>query len=218
MYNSINRIFIHQFKKKVIMNVSNFFSRHMKSCVKRPKIQKSAMEYHLQNTWRILCEENDTREFGKFMAPIVERSIVPLWLTNNGFASQPAPRDSEGQQEKYDIVVDGRIRVQVKFRAGKCKSGRYKLHLENTRRSTGKNADNGAKNGQVRSGIHDSDVHLFVVPTGEIWEQEKFRFLVIPTVELEDNSMKGYCCSRVNAKVMDKWNNIDGIETLRSFL
>jgi hypothetical protein len=86
--------------------------------------------------------------------------------------------------------------------------------MENTRRSTGKNAGKGSAGGQVRSGIHDSDVYLFVIPSGELWEVEKFVYLVIPTVELEDPTMKGYCKSSVLAKVMDKWLEANPIETL----
>jgi len=173
--------------------------------------------HHIQNTWSILCEERDTREFGKFIAPIVERSIVPEWLAENGFTNEPAPTDEEGQQEKYDILTDGGIRVQVKFRGAKTKSGRPMLHMENTRRSSGKNEGKGAANGQVRSGIHDSDVYLFVIPTGELWEVEKYQYLVIPTTELEDDKMPGYCRSSVTAKVMDKWLAADAVETLSAF-
>lgn len=170
--------------------------------------------HHIQNTWRILCEESDTREFGKFIAPIVERSIVPEWLEENGFTNSPAPVDAEGQQEKYDILTDSGIRVQVKFRGAKTKSGRPMLHMENTRRSTGKNAGAGAANGQVRSGVNDSDVYLFVIPTGELWEVEKFQYLAIPTVELEDEKMPGYCRSSVSAKIMDLYLKLNPIETL----
>ena len=182
--------------------------------------------HHIQNTWSILCEESDTREFGKFIAPIVERSIVPEWLEENGFSNSPAPVDGDGQQEKYDILTTGGIRVQVKFRGGKASKNvmrkfphvglRPKLHTENTRRSTGKNADKGAANGQVRSGIHDSDVYLFVIPTGELWEVEKYYYLVIPTTELEDDKMKGYCSYSVSSKVMDKWLEENGVDTLNS--
>jgi hypothetical protein len=172
--------------------------------------------HHIQNTWSILCEESDTREFGKFIAPIVERSIVPEWLEENGFTNSPAPVDGDGQQEKYDILTTSGIRVQVKFRGGKSASGRPSLHMENTRRSTGKNAGKGAAGGQVRSGIYDSDVYLFVIPTGELWEVDKFKYLVIPTTELEDDKMKGYCRSSVSAKVMDKWLEANEVDTLNS--
>ena len=175
------------------------------------------ISHHIQNTWSILCEERDTREFGKFIAPIVERSIVPEWLEENGFSNSPAPVDSEGQQEKYDILTEGGVRIQVKFRGAKTSSGRPKLHTENTRRSTGKNAGKGSANGQVRSGIHDSDVYLFVIPTGELWEVDKFTYLVVPTTELEDEKMPGYCRSSVTAKVMDKWLAADPVATLATF-
>ena len=174
------------------------------------------ISHHIQNTWSILCEESDTREFGKFIAPIVERSIVPEWLEENGFSNSPAPVDSEGQQEKYDILTANGIRIQVKFRGAKSPSGRPVLHMENTRRSTGKNAGKGAANGQVRSGITDSDVYLFVIPTGELWEVEKFQYLVIPTTELEDEKLPGYCRSSVSAKVMDKWLAENPVATLSS--
>ena len=170
--------------------------------------------HHIENTWKILCEESDTREFGKFIAPIVERSIVPEWLEERGFTNSPAPVDSEGQVEKYDILTESGVRVQVKFRGAKTSSGRPILHMENTRRSTGKNAGKGAANGQVRSGVNDSDVYLFVIPTGELWEVDKFTYLVIPTRELEDKNMKGYCRSSVTAKVMDKWLEADAVATL----
>ena len=93
-----------------------------------------------------LIQEGDTREIGKFLAFPTERIIAPQWLRDEcKIETIPSPDDSEGQQEKYDrLSVVGNLRIQVKYRGGNT------LHMEQTRRTTGKNANKGAKNGQVR--------------------------------------------------------------------
>lgn len=187
-------------------------------------------EEHIQNTQDILFREQDTRELGKWLAPIVERSVAPEWLSNNGFENEPAPLDSEGQQEKYDIITTpGGIRIQVKYRGGKSKaakgvwvkdprfSGKPKLHLENTRRASGKNAEN-AKNGQVPSKITDFDYYLFAIPTGRLEDFEKYVYLVIPPSEIEDDKNPGFVANEVSAVTIEKWLKIDPVETLRNHI
>ncbi len=108
-----------------------------------------------------LITEGDTREIGKFLAFPTERIIAPQWLRDEcGIENDKSPDDLDGQQEKYDRLSSKGLRIQVKFRGGKD------LHMEQTRRTSGKNATNGAKNGQVRYSINSFDVVLIIIPNG----------------------------------------------------
>ena len=99
-----------------------------------------------------------------------------------GIENDKSPDDLDGQQEKYDRLSSKGLRIQAKLRGGR--SGNP-LHMEQTRRTTGKNANNGAKNGQVRYAVNSFDVILFIIPKGheDIFNWE---FLAIPSYELED--------------------------------
>lgn len=147
-----------------------------------------------------LITEGDTREIGKFLAFPTERIIAPQWLRDEcGIENDKSPDDLDGQQEKYDRLSSKGLRIQVKFRGGKD------LHMEQTRRTSGKNATNGAKNGQVRYSINSFDVVLIIIPNGydNISEWE---YLAIPSNELEDKKMPGYCVACVPAKIRRKYS------------
>lgn len=157
--------------------------------------------------FRELIAEGDTREIGKFLAYTSERIIVPEWLSSVcGINTKPSSDDNEGQQEKYDRITDNGLRIQVKFRGGKNKATkRPKLHMEQTRRSTGKNANAGAVNGQVRYAINSFDVALFAIPGDDIANLNCWEFMAIPINELEDTKKQGYCRACVPANVQDKY-------------
>ena len=142
-----------------------------------------------------LITEGDTREIGKFLAFPTERIIAPQWLKDQcGVETVKSPDDAEGQQEKYDrLSIKGKARFQVKFRGGKT------LHMEQTRRTTGKNATRGAKNGQVRYAVGSFDVILFIIPRGGFENISDWEYLAIPSYELEDPKMPGYCVGQVPA-------------------
>ena len=76
--------------------------------------------------------------------------------------------------------------------------------MEQTRRTTGKNATAGAKNGQVRYAIGSFDVILFIIPTNhnniDDWE-----YLAIPNYELEDDKMSGYCVGQIPSRLRRKY-------------
>ena len=146
-----------------------------------------------------LITEGDTREIGKFLAFPTERIIAPQWLSEEcGIDTKQSPDDSEGQQEKYDRLSSNGLRIQVKFRGGNT------LHMEQTRRTTGKNAAAGAKNGQVRYAIGSFDVILFIIPKShdsiDDWE-----YLAIPNSELEDKNMIGYCVGQIPMNLRKKY-------------
>ena len=87
-----------------------------------------------------LIAEGDTREIGKFLAFPTERIIAPQWLREEcNIETDKSPDDLDGQQEKYDRLSSKGLRIQVKYRGGNT------LHMEQTRRTTGKNANNGAQ-------------------------------------------------------------------------
>ena len=142
-----------------------------------------------------LIAEGDTREIGKFLAFPTERIIVPQWLREEcGIENDKSPDDLDGQQEKYDRRSSKGLRIQVKYRGGNT------LHMEQTRRTTGKNANTGAKNGQVRYAVNSFDVILFIIPNG-YEDISNWEYLAIPSSKLEDSKMLGYCVGRVPAAV-----------------
>lgn len=146
-----------------------------------------------------LIAEGDTREIGKFLAFPTERIIVPQWLREEcGIENDKSPDDLDGQQEKYDRLSSKGLRIQVKYRGGNT------LHMEQTRRTTGKNANNGAKNGQVRYAVNSFDVILFIIPKGHE-DISNWEFLAIPSYELEDKNMPGYCVGSVPVSVRKKY-------------
>ena len=146
-----------------------------------------------------LIKEGDTREIGKFLAFPTERIIAPHWLIEVcNVATTSSPDDEEGQQEKYDRITSGGVRIQVKYRGGNT------LHMEQTRRTTGKNATNGAKNGQVRYAVDSFDVILFIIPKGHE-DISNWEYLAIPSYELEDKKMPGFCVGQVPASVRRKY-------------
>ena len=139
------------------------------------------------------------KSIGKFLAFPTERIIAPQWLREEcGIETDQSPDDNEGQQEKYDRLSSNGLRIQVKFRGGNT------LHMEQTRRTTGKNASAGAKNGQVRYAIGSFDVILFIIPKShdsiDDWE-----YLAIPNSELEDSRMTGYCVGQVPSRLRKKY-------------
>lgn len=147
-----------------------------------------------------LIAEGDTREIGKFLAFPTERIIAPQWLRDVcGIETVKSPDDSEGQQEKYDrLSVHGKLRIQIKYRGGKD------LHMEQTRRTNGKNANNGASNGQVRYAVDSFDVALIIIPKGHV-DISEWEYLAIPNYELEDAKMPGFCVPRVPVRLQRKY-------------
>jgi len=149
--------------------------------------------------FQLLIEEGDTREIGKFLAFTTEKVIAPRWLSDAcGIETVSAPDDEEGQQPKYDLQAKSGLRIQIKFRGGKT------LHMEQTRRTTGKNAGAGAKNGQVRYSVDSFDVILFVIPT-DYADPTSWEYLAIPAEELEDPNMPGFCVGNVPAAVRKRY-------------
>ena len=152
--------------------------------------------------FRDLIAGGDTREIGKFLAYPTERIIVPKWLKETcGIETKPAPNDNKGQQEKYDLLSMNGLRIQVKYRGGKA------LHLEQTRRTSGKNENAGAYNGQVRYSTDSFDVVLFVTPTNYS-DPDQWDYIAIPISNLEDAKMKGFCVGQVLSGVKKKFTGI----------
>ena len=149
--------------------------------------------------FRELIAGGDTREIGKFLAYPTERIIVPKWLKETcGIETVPAPNDNKGQQEKYDLLSTNGLKIQVKYRGGKT------LHMEQTRRTTGKNENAGAHNGQVRYSTDSFDVVLFVLPT--IYsDPDQWNYLAIPISYLENAKKPGFCGGEVPAGVKKKF-------------
>jgi hypothetical protein len=163
-------------------------------CLDLPEIMKRGFS--------MLIEEGDTREIGKQIAYPAEKIIAKEWLEFVcNIKTVDAPDDNQGQQEKYDRLSSNKVRIQIKYRGGNA------LHMEQTRRTTGKNAENGASNGQVRYSIKDFDVIVFIIPDGskKFETIENWKFLAVPIFELEDPKMPGYCVRGVPAPIKKEY-------------
>ena len=168
-----------------------------------------------------LIAEGDRREIGKFLAYPVEHIIIPKWLSDVcSINTSPSPDDNEGQQEKYDRITDNGLRIQVKYRGGKKKgkNARPDLHFERTARTTGRNANAGASNGQVRYPMNSFDVALFAIPTTALCDSDgnigDWDYMAVPIDELEDPKMPGFCVRAVPASVQDKYKG-RGVEVMK---
>lgn len=169
----------------------------------------SALSNAVQQGFNLLVEEGDTREIGKFLAFTTEKVIAPNWLETVCKINSQSSLDENKQQPTHDRITTNNVRLQIKFRGGKT------LHMEQTRRTTGKNTNKGAKNGQVRYSIDSFDVILFVIPTNYT-NPESWEYLAIPAYELEDTNMPGYCVGTVPKSIQLKYKN-QAIKVLQAY-
>jgi hypothetical protein len=172
-------------------------------------MSNSPLSNAVQQGFNLLIEENDSREIGKFLAYTTEKVIVPQWLESACSVQSHPSNDENKQQATYDRITNNKVRLQVKFRGGKT------LHMEQTRRTTGKNSNKGAKNGQVRYDVNSFDVALFVIPTNYT-DPSSWEYLAIPAYELEDPKMPGYCVGTVPKSIQTKYKN-QAIQVIKTY-
>ena len=163
----------------------------------------------VQKGFNLLINEGDTREMGKMLAFTTEKVIVPEWLQSVCNINSHSSADENNQQATHDLTTSNGVKLQVKFRGGKT------LHMEQTRRTTGKNATKGAKNGQVRYDVNSFDVVIFVIPTNYS-NQSEWEYLAIPAYELEDPKMPGYCVGTVPKSIQNKYKN-QAVKVLKTY-
>ena len=95
-------------------------------------------------------------------------------------------------------VIDGKLKIQSKLRA-------TSIHLEQTRRTSGKNTVK-SSTGHVRYSVGEADVYMFSRPDVEDYINiSKWEYIAIPEKELIDPSNPQYLLPRVNKSIWKKY-------------
>lgn len=152
-------------------------------------------------------EKKNTRDIGKFLQFVAE-GYARRWLKEEcGIDSSSAEDDENGNETTWDILTECSVRDQVKYRGGKSASGRPKLFLETTRRSSKKNAGAKSKSGHVAYGSDEFDVALFVVPSKDFdfINTSGLEIIAIPAKELIDPDHPEILLKHVPASLMDRY-------------
>tara|TARA_R100000152_G_C6761009_1_gene185088 strand:- start:996 stop:1556 length:561 start_codon:yes stop_codon:yes gene_type:complete len=152
--------------------------------------------------------EKNTRDIGKFLQFVAE-GYARRWLREVcDIENDGAENDEKGNEFTWDIITEGGLRVQVKYRGGKQgKSGRPKLFLETTRRNSQKNAGAKSASGHVAYGSDEFDAALFVIPKDgfDYNNTDGLEVLVIPVAELVHPDHPDILLKNVPAVIMDKY-------------
>jgi hypothetical protein len=148
-------------------------------------------------------KEGNTKDTSKILQFAYE-DFVLYKLKQNGIVCNFAQTNNKNDLS-YDLITEDNIRIQVKGRASTTSSGRPNLHLENTRRVSGKNKGNASKSGHVSYGLDEHDIIVFVLPI-DFSDVETWKCLAIPTKSLEDPKNKGRLIRNVPAGIIDTWS------------
>jgi len=148
-------------------------------------------------------QEGNTKDVSKILQFAYEEYVKYKLNENNiicNFAYSTNKNDLS-----FDLITNDNIRIQVKGRAATTSSGRPNLHMENTRRVSGKNKGNSSKSGHVSYGTDEHDVVIFVLPK-DFSDTATWECLAIPTKNLEDPNNKGRLVRSVSTKIIDTWS------------
>lgn len=152
-------------------------------------------------------QQKNTRDIGKFLQFVAE-GYARRWLKEKcGIESTSAENDENGNETTWDILTENNVRNQVKYRGGKSASGRPKLFLETTRRSSAKNAGAKSESGHVAYGSDEFDVALFVVPSEDFdfVNTDGLEIIAIPVSELVNPQHSEILVKNVSASLMDRY-------------
>ena len=150
-----------------------------------------------------LVEEKNWRDLGKIMAEPNEY-IQRDWINDNTSLEVIKRDDFNGDPDAsgYDLItIDGILKIQSKSRVDK-------LHLEQTRRKSGKNTIKENNTGHVRYGVDEADVFIFSRPNIDCYLNIKeWKYIVIPSWAIEDPNVPGYLYTTVPKKVWKKFQD-----------
>ena len=107
--------------------------------------------------------------------------------------------DNDADASGYDIKADNGMLIQAKIRS-------KTIHLEQTRRKSGKNTITENNTGHVRYKIDELDVVLVSRPNlDEYNNMSKWELIALPTKDIEDPRTPGYCYANVPKTVWSKY-------------
>ena len=151
---------------------------------------------------RALLRDKNYRDLGKLFAEPNEYFQTD-WINENCSFQVEKRTDfnDDANATGYDIISIGNIklRIQAKLRA-------KNIYLEQTRRSSGKNAIAENNTGLVRYKVDESDVILISRPNlNEYENMDRWELIALPTKDIEDPKTPGYCYAGVPKKVWSEY-------------
>jgi len=166
-----------------------------------------------------LVESKNTQVLGKIRQEANEY-MVQDWLRTRFKVYRHAEMTKEefGPLDSnctgWDILEpETGMRIQVKYRGGKSESNRW--HMEQTRRTSGKNEEK-SHNGQVRYSDDEFDVMIFTSPSEIRNAFHESDLIAIPVSELKDLKKPGFLVGRVPPKLVKKWQNKNPMEVIKA--
>jgi len=151
---------------------------------------------YVDEAYKGMLKENDTRELGKFLAQANEY-FQRDWINFNTslhVTAETLGNDNDKNRSGYDLLSLNKLRIQSKFRSST-------LHLECTRRISKKNTGSASASGHVAYGVDEADVFVFTRPHGNYEDPENAEILAIPAKALEDPKHPGFLKRSVPKKV-----------------
>tara|TARA_B100000780_G_scaffold152476_1_gene106544 strand:+ start:42 stop:584 length:543 start_codon:yes stop_codon:yes gene_type:complete len=161
------------------------------------KTQREYFEIGLKG----LLQDKNYRDLGKFFAEPNEY-FQEDWINENCSFQVEKRNDFNNNADAsgYDLIsIDNKLRIQSKLRA-------RTIHLEQTRRKSGKNTIAENNTGHVRYKLDELDVVLVSRPNLDEYENmDKWGIIALPTKDIEDPKTPGYCYANVPKKVWSKY-------------
>lgn len=158
--------------------------------------------YYLWISQEDLVKNTELGNLGKLFADPNEH-IQKDWINANTKLNVVKRDDFNDDPDLsgYDLITtDNILKIQSKLRA-------TDLHLEQTRRTTGKNKKNSVS-GQVRYSVGEADVYVFSRPDIENYlDINKWEYIAIPESSLIDPKNPSYLRARVPKSI---WKNYVG--------
>lgn len=163
---------------------------------------KTYKDYILQAVEGLVAKKNN-RDLGKFFAESNEYFHID-WVNENCsfkvIKRDEDENDTDVDESGYDIIsYDKKLKIQSKIRA-------TTVHLEQTKRKSGKNLRKENNTGHVRYNLNDFDVLLLSRPdVNNYVNMDNWNIIAIPIKNLEDPKTPGYCYANVPKKVWSKY-------------
>jgi len=187
-------MFIKTLDKKRIIWYSSFVIKRKEFIM---KTQKEYFEIGLKN----LLRDKNYRDLGKLFAESNEY-IQEDWINENCSFQVEKRNDfnNDADASGYDLIsVDNKLKIQSKLRA-------KNIHLEQTRRNSGKNIIAENNTGHVRYKVDELDIVLVSRPNLDDYANiDKWELIALPTKHIEDPKTPGYCYANVPKKVWSKY-------------
>lgn len=161
------------------------------------RTQKEYFDIGLQG----LLRDKNYRDLGKLFAEANEY-FQQDWINENcDFQVEKRNDfDDDADASGYDLIsADSKMKIQSKLRA-------TSIHLEQTRRKSGKNTIAENNTGHVRYKVSELDVVLVSRPNLDEYDNmDKWELIALPTKDIEDPKTPGYCYANVPKRIWSKY-------------